>query len=933
MTLKKLLAFFIFIVFLGVAGAAAIIVKLNSELPKLITVSDYQPLLVSEVYDRSGEKIGEFTREKRQLIAFDKIPKVVVDAFLAAEDSTFYQHGGINYFSILRAFLANLKAGEKVQGASTITQQVARSLLLSNEKTYTRKIKEILLAYRMESNLSKQEILYLYLNQIFLGQGAYGVAMASQVYFDKDIKDIQVNEAAMLAGMPKAPSAYSPLKNPKRAKERQHYVLMRMADDGMITREAAKKASAEPLKVFERPDYWGKAPFFLETVRQMLIEKLGEETVLDRGIQIHTSLDLKKQTAAQEQVKLGLRELDKRQGYRGPLKKIESPEEVATFLLGERNRLLDAQAPYKILQPDGTIAAWGPLNLSGFAPLPANAPKGAKPEALPNLPEYIKNGTYVKAIVTRVDDPTGLVYVRFAETKGLIDIETMAWARKPDPNVDSKYAKPVEKPSEVLAKGDVIEIRVIDKEFSSKRLEDKLAELKKKTKGKKPVALPNDLPNFKEFAKVELEEEPLTQGALFSLDQQTQEIVAMVGGYEFGANNQLNRAIQTVRQTGSSFKPFVYLSALDKGFNPASMILDAPIVFEEEQEVEGSDNKEAVMKKWKPSNHSHRFTGDILFRNALIQSLNVPSVKIIEKVGVNWAADYARRLGIFSPLNMDFTLALGSSSLTLYEMTKAYAEIGKLGRRISPIIIHKVLDKDGKEIMGELSMDERFKNELKTLDDGFEERRKAFLEMDPNPGTAPVMAPDQNAKDAAGAPTAPAISKVPLIFFKDPNQLIRPQSAYVLTSLLQGVVEEEGGTGQRAKALGRPTAGKTGTTSNYYDAWFMGYTADIATGVWVGYDQEKSLGRGEVGGRTPLAIWVEYMKAAHEGVPARGFPTPDGIVFASIDNETGRLAAPNSKEVVRQAFLEGTEPKEIQGDTSTSTSTETQDFYKEDLSQ
>jgi penicillin-binding protein 1A len=911
--MKKFIAFLIGTAFLGLAISVAVVMYLNSQLPKMITVADYKPLLVSEVFDRNGTKIGEFSLEKRTLVPFDKIPKVVIDAFLAAEDSTFFTHSGINYIAITRAMLANLRAGEKVQGASTITQQVARSILLqTNEKTYTRKIKEILLAYQMESNLSKQDILFLYLNQIFLGQKAYGVAVAADVYFNKSLDKVTLPEAAILAGLPKAPSAYSPLRNPSRAKERQRYVLGRMADEGMITKAEAQKAGDEPLKVYERRDYWGEAPFFLETVRQMLIARLGDDVVNNHGIRVFTSLDLTRQKVAAEQVKLGLRELDKRQGYRGPLRKIESSEEIAMFLLKERNKLLDDQEPFRVLQADGTIPDWGPLNLTA---------------AIPVLPEYLKPGTLMQGIVTRVDDEWGIVYVRFAESKGLIDLDAMKWARKPDANVDARWAKEVEKPSEVLAKGDVIEIRVNNPSFSSQRIDDKIKEQKKKNKLFK---LPNDFPNFKEFAQVELEQEPETQASLIAFDQTTQDVLALVGGYSFNEANQLNRALQTVRQTGSSFKPIVYASALDKGFNPATAILDAPIVFEEEQEVQGSDKAEMITKKWKPTNHSNKFMGDILFRNALIQSLNVPSVKIIEKLGVNWSADYARRLGIFSPLNLDFTLALGSSSVTLYEMTKAYSEFGRLGKRIRPVIVHKVTDKNGEPLLEKISLDERYATEYQQLEEVYEPRRQAYLNWEATQagtdGTPPAPA------DGASAPTTDP-SKEPPLFFKDPEQLLKPQTAYVLTSLLQGAVEEDGGTGQRAKALGRPTAGKTGTTSSYYDAWFIGYTADIATGVWVGYDTERSLGKGEVGGRAPLSIWVEFMRAAHENVPVRSFAVPEGIVFASIDNETGRLASANSKEVVKQAFIDGTEPKDVQDDSGSSSSDETKDFYKEDLSE
>lgn len=941
--MKKIIAALLGTFFLAMAGVVIYVMVLDSQLPPMITVADYKPLLVSEVFDRTGKKIGEFTREKRTLVPFAEIPKVVVDAFLAAEDSTFFEHGGINYIAIMRAFLVNLRSGKKVQGASTITQQVARSLLLTNEKTYTRKIKEILLAYRMEANLSKEDILYLYLNQIFLGQNSYGVAVACEVYFGKPLKDITLPEAAILAALPKAPSDLNPIRSPASAKERQLYVLGRMAEEKMITHEEAKAAAETPLNIYMRKNYWELAPHYLETVRQMLIAKLGEEPVLDHGLRIHTSLDLAKQLEAQKQVQTGLRELDKRQGYRGPIENIEDVTKIAELLRETRDTLLDKQTPYKILQTDGTFPAYGPLNLTGFAP--QDPEDKSAPQPLPTLPSYISPGEIVKAIVTKVDDEWGLTYVRFAESVGLIDVESMKWARVPDPNVDSRWAEEIKIPSKVLKKGDVIYVKVVDDEFSSPRINEKLSDLKKKLKTK--YKAPEALPNFKSFAQVELEQEPEAEAALLSLDQRTDEIISMVGGYDF-SRSQLNRSIQALRQTGSSFKTVVYTAALDKGFTPATPILDAPIVYEEEQEVVGADNQEKIIKKWKPTNHSNRFVGDILFRNALIQSLNVPSVKIIEKIGVETATDYARRLGVFSPLNQDYTLALGSSSVTLYEMTKMFAQIGRMGRRARPLLIHRVEDQERKEISGPIYLDERFENQIKPLEEEYELRRQNYLAYQtehsptgdgttenslPGTETAPQRkgATTSNPEAAEAQPLRDP-AKEPPIFFKDPDQLIRPETAYIITSLLQSVVEEEGGTGARARSLGRPTAGKTGTTNQYYDAWFMGYTANIATGVWVGYDKEQSLGRGEVGGRAALPIWLEYMKFSHEGVPAKSFNVPENIVFSSIDNETGRLASASSKEIVRQAFIAGTEPTQLQDEVSADKD-EQQEFYKEDLSE
>ncbi len=956
--MKKIIIISLASVFLISAALTAYVMLLHSQLPNLITVKDYEPLLVTQVYDRSGAKIGEFAREKRVLTPFKDIPKVVVNAFLAAEDSTFFEHSGINYLATLRAFLVNIKAGEKVQGASTITQQVARSLLLSREKTYSRKIKEVLLSYRMESHLTKEEILYLYLNQIFLGQNSYGIAVACETYFNKSLKDITLPEAALLAVIPKAPSELNPIRNPERAKERQHYVLRRMSEDKLITPQEAEKAAATPIKIYIRKNYWELAPYYLETVRQMLIGKIGEEEVLDKGLKIYTGLDLPKQVEAQKQVQAGLRDLDKRQGYRGPDENIDDAEKIAMILLETRNDLIEKQAAFKVMGPDGKYPPLAPLNLNGV---------DATKKPLPALADYIPHGEIVKAVVTRVDDEWGLTYVRFAESKGLIDFQSMKWARKPDPTKDARWAQDdVKKPSEVLKKGDVIMVKVVDGAFSSSRINDILKDNKKEQK--KDYKRPEGLPEFKDFALVELEQEPKTEAALLSVDQKTDEIIAMVGGYDYN-RSKLNRTIQTARQTGSSFKTIVYTAALDKDYTAATPILDAPIVYEEEQEAKGddADDEDTVVKKWKPTNHSNKFVGDILFRNALIRSLNVPSVKVLEKVGVSTAVDYARRMGIFSPLNLDFTLALGSSSITLYEMTKMFAQIGRLGHRSRPVLVHKVEDASGKEILGTVYMDERFTDQLTKNEEEFERRRQNVLAYqklieagqpyvyDPKAAAAAVATAnaanaaaaqaatqaDPNADPAATAAASPGASPVPVardaskeppIYFKDPDQLIRPQTAYVMTSLLQGVVDEPGGTGAGAKSLGRPVAGKTGTTNQYYDAWFLGYTTDIATGVWVGYDQENTLGRGEVGGRSALPIWVEYMKFAHDGVPVKNFPVPDGITFSSIDNDSGKLASPSSKVVIKQAFINGTEPKDTQ-DEPTSGAQESQDFYKDDLSQ
>lgn len=871
-------------------------------LPELITVKDYHPLLVSQVYDRNGKKIGEFFRERRTLVPFEKIPKDLINAFLAAEDDQFFQHSGINLQSIFRAALANLRAGRSVQGGSTITQQVAKTLLLSSEKTFTRKLRDILLALEMEKNLSKEDILYLYLNQIYFGQGAYGIEQAAQVYYRKTVSQLTLPEMAILAGLPQAPSRYSPVNNPLRAKERQNYVLHRMADVGFITKEQAKEAVQLTVKIFVRENYEEYAPHFLEAIRQILVTQLGEQMVLDKGLKIFTSIDLPKQLAAQESVLMGLKELDKRQGYRGAIKNLTSKEDVEKFLKDTRNKLLSLSTPERSILPDGKFAEIVPANLDAVQK--------------ENLPVFIKMNSPLEGIVENIDDKLGTVTVILPEARGIIDFESMTWARKPDTNKRWDFDV-IKKPSEALKKGDVILVNTVHEKFQPARILAQLAKRKAPAKGK---AAPDStiLPDYSKFLELELDQDPAVEGALISFDQDTQDIIAMVGGSNF-QKSEFNRAIQAPRQTGSSFKAIVYAAALDKGYNPATPIMDAPIVYEEQDKgTDDSEGQDADVKVWKPSNHSKSFGGDIIFRNALVRSLNIPTVKIIEDLGVPWAAEYARRLGIYSPLNMDFTLALGSSGVTLYEMTKVFSEFGRLGKRIRPLVIHRVQDSLGKNLLNGVSLDIRFDKEVKEYDGQFEERRRAYLEAIKDPAFVEA----QNAVEGKKKKTDSGI------FFENPEQLIKPTTAYITTTLLKGVVEDRMGTGGRARAIGREVAGKTGSSNSYFDAWFLGYTPQIATGVWVGFDKEKSIGKGEVGGRAALPIWIEYMKAAHQGLPQMTFPVPPGIVFANIDTDTGKLASASTKNILRQAFVEGTEPT-----AASNKSDEATDFYKQDLSE
>lgn len=891
--LKKVILAGLVLVVVIVIGAYATFRSIKAGLPQLITVKDYQPLLVTEVYDRNNKKIGELFRERRTLVPYDKMPKNLINAFLAAEDDQFFQHGGINYQAILRATIANLRAGRTVQGGSTITQQVAKTLLLQDpEKTLLRKFKEALLSQQMEENLRKEDILYLYLNQIFFGEKSYGVEVAAQTYFHKSVEQLTLAEMAILAGLPQAPSRYSPTRNPLRAKERQTYVLHRMAEVGFITKQEAEEAIKQPVKVFVRENYEALAPFYVETVRLQLISILGGNQVLDKGLRVYTGLDLDKQLAAQESVVNGLKQLDKRQGFRGPILQLSTKEEIEKFLIEGRKKLISESTPERTIMPDGKFADLVPAVTEG------------KTAASTNLPVYLKIDQSAEGLVEKVDDNLGLVYVRVGDARGLIDFDSMTWARKPNPekrwDLDT-----LKKPSDALKAGDVILVKITGDIASSSRLSSPPKNKKAPPRG--------PLPDFTKFLAMELDQEPIAEGSLISFDEKTEDVLAMVGGYSY-ARNEFNRALQAARQTGSSFKAIVYASALDKGYTPATPIMDAPIVFNEADPNKDDSEGQEDTKTWKPSNNSKSFGGEIIFRNALVKSLNIPSVKIIEDIGVPWSIDYAKRLGIFSPLNPDFTLVLGSSSVTLYEMTKVFGQFARLGKRLRPKLVHQVLNQDGQKILDEVSLDLRFNKEISELDKQFEDRRTALGER------VAGLTPEQLAEDKK--------KRVDYsLFFEDKEQLIRPQTAYIMTTLLKGVVEDKHGTGGKARAIGREVAGKTGTTNGYFDAWFIGYTPQIVTGVWVGFDKERSLGLGEVGGRSALPIWVEYMKAAHEGLPQMTFPVPEGIVFANIDSETGRLAHATTKNVLRQAFAEGTEPT-----AASNKSEEATDFLKEDLS-
>lgn len=893
----------------------------KKSLPEIIKLEDYKPLLVSPVFDRNGKKVGEFFRERRQLIPYKEIPDHVIKAFLAAEDDKFFEHRGVNLQALFRAAIANMRAGRSVQGGSTITQQVAKTLLLSNEKTFIRKARDMMLAIQIEQNLSKEDILYLYLNQIFFGQRSYGIEIASQTYFRKPARQLTVPEAAILAGLPKAPSDFSPVRNPTRAKERQVYVLNRMAELKYITDEQAKEFINAPLKVYLREDYEEKAPYYMETIRQLLVEQLGEDTILNQGVKIVAALDLEKQQSANEAVQRGLKEVDKRQGFRGPIQVYENPEQVAEFLLKEKKKLISDSNPERTIMPDGSFAEVEIITKKGDI----KNRKNVDPKISTNMPSFLTVGEDYVGVVKDVNDEFGYAEIELPDAVGIIELETMTWARKVNFEVRPENGQ-IKKVSQALKKGDQVLVKIIADKFEW----TKKPEVKKTKAAITPPPAPTL--DIAKHLRLELDQEPLLEGSLLSIDQKSQDLLAMVGGYSF-ARNEYNRALQAARQTGSLFKALVYAAALEKNYNPSTRIIDAPIVYKEA----GGDEGQGDEKIWSPSNHGKHFSGEITMRNALVQSLNIPSVKIIQDIGVTFASDYSKRLGIFSKLNPDFTLVLGTSSITLYEMTKAFSQFGRMGQRTRPIIVKKVTDSTGKSLIENLSLDVRYRQELEQIDNYFTEKRKDFQVQELQ--LKNIEDSDKQAQEAAAQnppaggveqpPTAPkaAAKKLPnSFFFNNENQLIKPEIAYVVTDMLRGAITDPKGTAQRAASLGRDLAGKTGSTNGYFDAWFIGYTNQIATGVWVGFDKERSIGMGEVGGRAALPIWLEYMKVAQNNLPEESFPTPSGVKIVELDADSGRLANATTARKISQAFVEGTEPN------STTTRTEeATDFLKQDL--
>ncbi len=745
------------------------------DLPDFKSLADYRPALTSMVLDRHGTPIGEFYEFRRRVIPLEQVPKHVIQAFLAAEDDSFYEHGGVDYVSIARAAWNNLVSGGRKQGASTITQQTVKQLLLSPERTYRRKIRELVLARRLEQRFTKDEILFLYLNEIYFGSGAYGIAEAARTYFAKDVGQLTVSEAALLAGMPKAPGRFSPHVNPQRAEERRRWVVDRMLEEGFIDEPTHRAAEAPPKLVTPVSEASLAASYFTESVRRRLVTLLGNEALLHGGLVIETTLDAKLQREAVLAVRRGLEAYDQRHGYRGPVRHVKAAELAAEV--------------EKLAAENGLVGGVDPVT-TPLGPSRVGAVTGAS----------------AAAQEARVAFAPG-VEARFAYA-------------------DAKWAQPEKN----LAVGDVAHFRV------SRDANGAL------------VAV--------------LTQQPEVQGALLAVDLANDDVLALVGGYDFAAS-ELDRATQSLRQPGSAFKPIVYTAALGHGMTPASIVMDSPVVYE----------------NFRPENYGRKFLGALTLAEALARSVNNAAVHLLEDVGIEPAIDMAHRLGIRSQLEPGLALALGASSVSLLELTRAYAVLGAGGRRVEPRMVLRVLDRDGQVLLENVPLDEVA----------------------------------QASADAAPAEPSPVDSALPEGFALPPAQ------AFVAASLLRAPIEHPAGTAHAAASLGRPLAGKTGTTNDHTDAWFVGFSPEIAAGVWVGFDQNRLLGKGETGGRAALPIWMDFMRPALADRPVRDFVAPPGIVFARIDAKTGGLATPNSESTLFEAFLDGTEPAQAADATASST--------------
>ncbi|HSZ06911.1 MAG TPA: penicillin-binding protein 1A [Steroidobacteraceae bacterium] len=761
-------------------------------LPDVGSLREVQLQVPLRIYSRDGKLIQSIGEQRRIPVRYEQLPKQLVQAFLATEDDRFFRHHGVDWQGILRAAVANLKAGGIRQGASTITMQVSRDMFLTPRRDMKRKMSEIYISLLMEAEFTKEEIFSLYVNKIFLGQRAYGVAAAAEVYFGKGLDQLSLAETATLAGIPTAPSTVNPVASAEAAKVRRAHVLGRMLDLGYITQAEYTEAKNSPMESrLHGASIEVDAPYLAEMVRNDMQTKYGD-AVYTAGYKVYTTLDSRLQAAGTVALRTGLLEYDMRHGYRGASAKVDMS---------------------KIATP-------------------------AQFEA--QLDEFPVIGGLKPAIVEKVEARSAKIYVK---DLGVVDLpwEKLVWARRELP--DEKTDRSPTQASEILSRGDVIY-----------------------TVGRTPESVL--------FVQV-----PEAQSALVSVDPKDGAIVALVGGFDF-FQSKYNRVVQARRQPGSGFKPFIYAAAFDKGYTPASVVLDAPVVIDEE----GNE------KAWRPKEFESRFAGPVRLREALAQSKNLVSVRLMREIGGDYTWKYVTRFGFDkSQLPNDLTLALGTASLSPLQVAIGYSTFANGGFKVSSYYLDRIEDASGKV--------------LQQADPAIACSQCGRATDAPTPRSVAARAARGGALDEAyhdGKTMIPVKNLAP--------QIISPQIAYLLADMMKDVIRR--GTGQRARSLNRDDiAGKTGTSNEAHDTWFNGFNSDVVTTVWVGFDSDRSLGEGEQGGRTAIPAWTYFMHAALEGTPMHGVPIPDGIVSVRISPKTGLLASSEDPSGIMEKFIEGNLPK------------------------
>ena len=775
MILRRTGRFLLYLFMLGSVAvavlAAVIYLRIEPQLPSIEVLRKVQLQEPLRVYSRDRRILAEFGDKRRTPVNIEKVSPMLVKAFLAAEDDHFFEHSGIDVPGLMSAAVELVVTGKKRRGASTITMQVARNFFLSTEKTYWRKLTEILLSFKIEKSLSKDEILELYLNKIYLGHHAYGVGAAAQVYYGKSVNDLTTAQSATIAALPKAPSRVNPINSPAETLTRRNYILGRMMKLGYIDRAAYDEAVAEPDEAaLYKVQAEVNAPYVAEMVRQEMVKRYGR-AVYTSGYEVITTLDVKRQQTANQALRKDLIAYSKRHGYRG------------------------AEAH---LAPEETPAEdWSGL-----------------------LDDYPVTGGLTAGLVTAVDEKSVEVLLQDNDVI-TIGWEGLSWAR-PYKSAN-RMGKSPKQASDILNVGDIIRVQQQDD------------------------------------GAWNLTQVPYIEGALVSLQPDDGAIVALVGGFDF-KKSKFNRATQARRQPGSSFKPVVYSAALEKGFTPASMINDAPVVFDD-------PNLEST---WRPENYSGQFYGPTRLREALYRSRNLVSIRILRAIGASYVVDYAKRFGFTADqLPNDLTLALGSASVTPLQMARAYAVLANGGYLIDPYFIHSIYDASGDVIFT---------------------------------ASPAVACPQcQESIEVVNETGMQTINLAP--------QVLTPQNVWQMTSMMQDVIKR--GTGRKANVLGRTDlAGKTGTTNDQKDGWFSGFNQSLVATAWVGFDKLEPLGRGETGGRSALPMWIDYMAVALDGVKALKREPPDGLVTVRIDPATGLLAGSGQSDAVFETFREEYVPQQ-----------------------